>query len=168
MSAPHAVLGFVLAARLAELAFAARNTRRLRAMGAIEVGAGHYPLFIALHAGWWGALAVLVPADAPANPLLLGVFVALQAARLWVIASLGARWTTRVLALPGADLVRRGPYRYLRHPNYAIVCAEIAVVPLMFGAHGVALVFSLLNALLLGHRIRVENLALGREKNNEQ
>ncbi len=137
-------------------------------MGAVETGAGHYPLFIALHAGWWAALAVLIPADAPANPLLLGVFAALQAARLWVIASLGGRWTTRVLTLPGAALVRRGPYRYLRHPNYAVVCAEIAVVPLMFGAYGVALVFSLLNALLLTHRIRVEEAALGREKSKKK
>ncbi len=164
MSALYALLAYLLAARLAELALSARNARRLRAMGAVEAGAGHYPLFIALHVAWWLAMALLIPPETPANPLLLGIFAALQAARIWVIASLGERWTTRVLALPGAALVRRGPYRFLRHPNYAVVCAEIAVAPLMFGAYGVALVFSLLNGLLLAHRIRVEEAALGLKK----
>jgi methyltransferase len=84
----------------------------------------------------------------------------LQAARLWVLASLGRFWTTRIVILPGAPLVRRGPYRYLRHPNYLVVAAEIAVLPLVFGAWGIALVFSLLNLVLLIQRIRVEDAAL--------
>ncbi len=161
MSALYGVLGFVAAMRLAELAFAARNARKLRAMGAVEAGAGHYPLLVALHGSWLGAMAFAIPPETPADPVLLAAFAALQAARVWTIASLGSRWTTRILVLPGAPLVRRGPYRWLRHPNYAIVAAEIAVAPSMFGAYGIALAFSLANALLLRHRIRIEEAALG-------
>ena len=162
MSALWAVIGFIALQRLAELALAARNARRLRARGAVEAGAGHYPLLVALHAGWLMAMLVAIPADAPWSPALIGAFAGLQIARVWVIASLGERWTTRVLVLPGEPLVGRGPYRWLRHPNYAIVCAEIAVVPLIFGAWKIALVFSLLNLVLVAHRIRIEDTALGR------
>ncbi len=161
MSALYALVGFIVAQRLAELAYSARNERRLKARGACEAGAGHYPLIVALHAAWLVALVLTVPPATPANLPLLGVFAALQAVRVWVIASLGERWTTRVIVLPGAPLVAKGPYRYLRHPNYAVVCGEIAVVPLMFGAWQVAAVFSVLNLALLRHRVRVEEAALG-------
>ena len=160
MSTLYAIIGFIVLERLAELAFAARNTRRLEARGAVEVGARHYPLLVALHAAWLVALLLSVPADTPANWPLVGVFAALQAARLWVIASLGRRWTTRVIVLADAPLVSKGPYRFLRHPNYAVVSGEIAVVPLIFGAWEIALAFSLLNLVLLRHRVRVENAAL--------
>ena len=162
MSALWAVLGFIALQRLAELAVSARNARRLRARGAVETGAGHYPLFVALHIGWLAAMALTIPAGTEASLPLLGAFAALQAARVWVIVSLGGRWTTRVLALPGEPLITRGPYRWLRHPNYLVVCAEIAVVPLIFGAWEVALAFSLLNLVLVRHRIRIEGAALGR------
>ncbi len=161
MSALYALVGFIVAQRLAELAYSARNERRLKARGACEAGAGHYPLIVALHAAWLLALVLTVPPATPANLPLLGVFAALQAVRVWVIASLGERWTTRVIVLPGAPLVAKGPYRYLRHPNYAVICGEIAVVPLMFGAWQVAAVFSVLNLALLRHRVRVEEAALG-------
>ncbi len=161
MSALYALVGFIVAQRLAELAYSARNGRRLKARGAHEAGAGHYPLIVALHAAWLLALVLTVPPATPANLPLLGVFAALQAVRVWVIASLGERWTTRVIVLPGAPLVAKGPYRYLRHPNYAVICGEIAVVPLMFGAWQVAVVFSALNLALLRHRVRVEEAALG-------
>jgi methyltransferase len=160
MSLCQALVLLVLLQRLAEVAWARRNERRLRAKGGIEVGAGHYPLFFLLHASWLAAIALLVPADAPVSWPLLVVFALLQVARLWVIASLGRFWTTRVITLPGAPLVHRGPYRWLRHPNYLIVAAEIAVLPLSFGAWEIALVFSLANALLLRHRIAVEQQAL--------
>lgn len=162
MSAIHALLAYIVAARLAELALSARNTRRLRARGAVESGARHYPLFIALHGAWIVALALAVPADAPVNAPMLAVFVALQAGRVWVIATLGDRWTTRVIVPDGVEPVRTGPYRFLRHPNYAVVCGEIAAAPLIFGAWQIAVAFSLLNAALLAHRIGVENAALGR------
>jgi methyltransferase len=154
------VLGFVALQRLAELAYARRNTTRLLAAGGVESGRSHYPLLVILHAAWWLALAVLIPPDRPANLWLIGLFVVLQILRLWILVSLGERWTTRVITLPGAPLVRRGPYRWLRHPNYLVVAGEIAVLPLAFVAWEIALVFSLLNAALLAHRIRVENRAL--------
>jgi len=156
----HLVLGLVVLQRLAELALAQRNTRRLLAKGATEVGRRHYPLIVALHAGWLVALAIAVPADARVFWPLLGLFLALQAARIWIISSLGSYWTTRIITLPGAPLVRRGPYRWLRHPNYLVVALEIAVLPLAFGAVWIAIIFSVLNTALLWHRIRVEVAAL--------
>lgn len=153
------LIGFVLVQRLTELVLARRNTARLKAAGAVEFGAGHYPVMVALHAAWWLTLAWLGH-DRAVNLGWLAVFVVLQAGRVWVIASLGQRWTTRVLVLPGAPPVVRGPYRLLRHPNYVVVVLEIAVVPLALGLPGVALIFSAANAALLAWRIRLENRAL--------
>ena len=113
-----------------------------------------------LHSGWLVAMAAAIPIDAAASWPLLGVYAGLQAARLWVIASLGRRWTTRVIVLPGAPLVRSGPYRHLRHPNYAVVAGEIAVLPLAFGALAIAILFSLGNLGLTLRRIRIEEAAL--------
>ncbi|MCH8809749.1 MAG: hypothetical protein IIA68_09800 [Proteobacteria bacterium] len=146
--------------RLAELGYARRNARRLLAAGGVEHGAGHYPLFVALHGAWLAALFVLVPAEAPADWGLLGLYGLLQLGRLWVIASLGGRWTTRVIVVPGAPLVTRGPYRFLRHPNYLVVALEIPVLPLAFGAWQIALGFGLANLALLAQRIRIEERAL--------
>lgn len=157
-----AMIAFVITLRLGELAWSARNARRLLAQGAIEYGQGHYPFIVALHVAWIGALIALVPRAAPAQPVLLAAFALLQLGRAWALASLGARWTTRVMVLPGAPLVRRGPYRWLRHPNYLIVAVEIPLLPLAFGAWQVALAFGLANIGLLAWRIRVENAALTR------
>ena len=156
----YLILGFVVVQRLGELAYARRNTVRLLARGGVETGAGHYPIFVLLHGSWLIALAAFVPAGAGINLPLLFVFAALQVARVWVLLSLGQHWTTRVITVPGAPLVSRGPYRYLRHPNYAIVTAEIAVLPLIFSAWEIAIIYSLLNLALLRHRIRIENEAL--------
>lgn len=155
-----AVIAAVLAQRLGELMLAARNTRRLRRSGAIEVDARGYPALVLLHASWLATLFPVARQAAAASTPLLCVYGVLQLGRVWVIASLGRRWTTRILVLPGAPLVRRGPYRFLRHPNYAVVAAEIAVLPLALGAARTALIFSVLNALLLGRRIRIEDRAL--------
>ncbi len=146
--------------RLAEVGYARRNARRLLAAGGVEHGAGHYPLLVALHGAWLAALFALVPAEAPANWGLLGLYGLLQLGRLWVIASLGRRWTTRVIVVPGAPLVTRGPYRFSRHPNYLIVALEIPVLPLAFGAWQIALGFGLANLAILAQRIRVEARAL--------
>ncbi|MCW5745314.1 MAG: hypothetical protein KIT36_03840 [Alphaproteobacteria bacterium] len=154
------LLGFVVVQRLAELALARRNTQRLLAEGAREVGAEHHKLFILLHGSWLLALVLLVPWSAEPRWELVVVFFVLQALRVWVVASLGRWWTTRIITMDGAPLVHRGPYRWLSHPNYWIVVGEIAVLPLAFGAWQVALVWSVLNALLLRHRIRIENVAL--------
>ena len=160
MSAARALIALVALLRLAELAYAARNTRALKRRGAVEHGGEHYYLFVLLHASWLAAMLLAVPREAEPSPLFLALFALLQLARLWVILSLGRFWTTRILTLPGVPLVRRGPYRLLRHPNYAVVAAEIAVLPLVFGAWRIALVFSVLNAALLAWRIRVEERAL--------
>lgn len=160
MSPPQVIALLVALQRLAELLYARRNTRRLLAAGGREVGAAHYPLLVALHAAWLLAIFFFVPPDAPVSWPLLALYGLLQAARLWVLASLGARWTTRVVVLPDRPLIACGPYRWLRHPNYAIVAAEIAVLPAAFGAWALALAFSLLNAGVLAWRLRVEERAL--------
>jgi methyltransferase len=153
------VLGLVTVQRLGELVLANHNTRQLMARGGLETGAGHYPIIVILHAAWLAGLWLLAW-DRPTNLPLLTVFIALQLARVWVIATLGDRWTTRIITLPGADLVRRGPYRWVSHPNYVVVAAEIAVLPLAFGLVGFAVLFSILNAAVLWIRIRSEGRAL--------
>ena len=160
MSVLYVVVALVALQRLAELVHARRNEAGLRARGGVEVGARHYPFFVLLHGSWLLALAVLVDPAATVNWPLLGLYLVLQAGRIWVVASLGPYWTTRIITVPDAPLVRTGPYRWFRHPNYLVVVAEIAVLPLAFGAWRIAIVFSALNAALLWHRIRVETAAL--------
>ena len=160
MTALWWILAAVALLRVVELAYAARNTRRLLARGAVEVAREQYPWFVALHAGWLLAMFLLIPATTPPNLYLLGIFILAEAARIWIIATLGPYWTTRVITLPGAPLVRRGPYAFMRHPNYAVVCIELAVLPLAFGAWQIAVVFTVLNVILLAWRIRAENAAL--------
>jgi methyltransferase len=126
----------------------------------VEHGAGHYPLIVALHAAWIGSIALLGWRE-PVSPVWLGLFVILQALRLWILGTLGSRWTTRIIVLD-EPLVRRGPFRFLRHPNYTLVVAEIAVAPMVLGLVWVAVVFSVLNAGVLAIRIRAENAALYR------
>jgi len=154
-----AILALVTLQRLAELHLATRNTRRLLVQGAVEYGASHYPLVVALHGLWLAALWWLAPGR-PVDVVLLTLFLVLQVGRLWVIGTLGERWTTRIIVKPGAPLVRRGPYRFMNHPNYLIVVLEIAVLPLVFGLWQLALLFSLLNAAVLAIRIGEENRAL--------
>lgn len=167
MSILWIVLILLAAQRLAELVYARHNTRVLKAEGAHEIGAGHYPFLIAVHVLWLLSLAVYVPAERAPDLGLLGVFVVLQGLRLWVLASLGRYWTTRIITLPGARLVKRGPYRFLRHPNYLVVAGEILVLPLAFGAWEIALIFSLANAAVLAWRIRCEEGALSPRRHDQ-
>jgi methyltransferase len=155
------ILALVTVQRLGELWLSRRNTSRLLAQGAREHAPGHYPLIVALHAAWLAALWWLAP-PRPVDGFWLAMFVLIEIARVWVLASLGRRWTTRIIVIPGEPLVRRGPYRLLSHPNYAVVAAEIAVLPLVFGLWQIAFVFTLVNAAVLAVRIRQENRALGR------
>ncbi len=164
MTPAQYLIGFVLLQRLAELLLAQRNARRLLDEGGVEHGAEHYPYFVLLHASWLVALVLSVPPESGINLFWLALFILLQAGRVWVIASLGRFWTTRIITLPGAPLVRRGPYRYLRHPNYLIVAAEIAVLPLVFDKWLIAVLFSAINALLLRERIAAEDAALARRR----
>jgi methyltransferase len=153
------ILALVTLQRIGELALSRYNTGRLRARGAIEIGANHYPLLVSVHAAWlialwaWGR-------DQDVNPVALWLFVVLQGVRVWILATLGPRWTTRIIVLPGEPLVRSGPYQYLSHPNYVVVAAEIALLPLALHLPWLALVFTVLNAAVLIIRIRVEACAL--------
>ncbi len=153
------ILALVTLQRIGELWLSNRNTRRLVARGAHEFGASHYPLIVAVHALWLGALWWLAP-PRPVDGFWLALFVLIELARVWVLASLGERWTTRIIVLPGAALIRRGPYRFVNHPNYVVVAGEIAVLPLVFGLWPLSVLFSLLNAAVLAVRIGAENRAL--------
>ena len=155
MTLAAVILALVTLQRLGELWLSARNTRRLLARGAHEVGASHYPLIVAVHAAWLAALWWLAPGRL-IDGMWLAFFVVLQMLRVWVIASLGGRWTTRIIVLPNQQLCDQGPYRFFRHPNYLVVVGEIAALPMVFGLWQLALVFSLFNAIVLFIRIRAE------------
>lgn len=159
MMAAIILLALLTAERLGEVIIAARNTHALIAQGAQEAGASHYPWMVTMHAAWLVGLWWLAPGQ-PVNWILVAVAVVLQAGRYWVIATLGGRWTTRIIVLPGIPPVAGGPYRFVRHPNYVIVVLEIALVPLTFGLWQMALIFTALNAAMLTVRIRAENRAL--------
>ena len=159
MNWAYAIMAFVTLQRLSELVIARRNTARLLAAGAHEVGAEHYPVMVAMHTAWLAVLWFTVGGQ-PISLPLFAVFAVLQGMRVWVLATLGPRWTTRIIVTRDAPLVRRGPFRFVRHPNYMVVTAEIAVLPLTFGLVWIALLFTLLNAAMLTVRIRAENRAL--------
>nr|WP_210262641.1 isoprenylcysteine carboxylmethyltransferase family protein [Bradyrhizobium brasilense] len=145
--------------RLGELVLSRRNTERLLARGAVEVGANHYPLIVLVHAGWLTALWIW-GRDQDVNLAALAGFLVLQGLRIWILVALGPRWTARIVVLPGAPLVASGPYRYFPHPNYAVVVGEIALLPLALHLPRLALIFTLLNLAVLAVRIRIENRAL--------
>nr|WP_210291038.1 isoprenylcysteine carboxylmethyltransferase family protein [Bradyrhizobium elkanii] len=145
--------------RLGELVLSRRNTERLLAQGAVEVGANHYPLIVLVHAGWLTALWIW-GRNQDVNLAALAGFLVLQGLRVWILAALGPRWTTRIVVLPGAPLIASGPYRYFPHPNYAVVVGEIALLPLALHLPRLALIFTLVNLAMLALRIRVENRAL--------
>lgn len=159
MTLASLILALVTLQRLGELVLSRYNTRRLLGQGAIEIAPGHYPFLVAVHAAWlitlwiWGR-------DQDVSLVGLSIFILLQALRFWVLATLGARWTTRIIVLPDAPMIAAGPYRYLSHPNYAIVAAEIAVLPLALHLALIASIFTVLNALVLAIRIRAEAGAL--------
>ena len=154
-----ALLVFVTLQRGAELIWGRSNEAALRAKGAVEIGAAHYPMIVLLHASW----LLWLWFDGWSRPLVwpfVIAFFVLQAARAWVLATLGRRWTTRVLIVPGEHLVKRGPFRLVPHPNYTVVALEMPVLPLAFGLWGTAIVFGALNLAMLAWRIRVEETAL--------
>ncbi len=153
------LLAFLTAQRLGELVIANRNTKRLLANGAHEIGGEHYKYMVLLHGSWLVALWVF-GAEYEVSRFWLVFFIALQLGRVWVLATLKSRWTTRILIVPGETLVAGGPFRFFRHPNYLVVVGEIAVVPLALGLVWVAVVYSVLNAWMLWVRIGVENKGL--------
>ena len=150
--------------RLLELAHARRNDLWLRTRGGVEYGAAHYPLFVILQSGWLVAAFLAIQPDAPVYWPALVVFAVAQVGRVWVLAALGPYWTTRIITLPAAPLIRRGPYRVVRHPNYLVVAVEVACLPLAFGAVWLAAAFGGMQCLLLAYRIRVEDRALAERR----
>jgi methyltransferase len=161
----YAFIAFVIVQRLLELRLAKRNEAWARSQGAIEHAPEHYPWMVALHTAW--ILATFFESSARGSQLgpfwfvWLGVFALAQFGRYWAISSLGPYWNTRILIVPGAKLVRRGPYRFIPHPNYLVVALELLTGPLIFGAWISAILFTALNAiLLLGVRIPAEERAL--------
>jgi methyltransferase len=153
------LLAYLTVQRVAELWWARENETRLFAEGGVQYGKAHLVLIVLLHAAWMIGLWVLAY-DRSVNLIYLALFVVLQIMRFWVLLTLGRRWTIRIIVLPGERLITRGPYRYLHHPNYVVVTGEIAVVPLALGLPVYALVFSILNAIVLAIRIPAENAAL--------
>lgn len=159
MQASLLLLAFVTAQRLTELVMARRNTRALLAQGAIETGASHYPVMVLLHGSWLLGLWWFGFGAAVIWPLVV-LYGLLQMFRLWILLTLGRRWTTRILTVPGEQLVAKGPYRFMRHPNYVLVALEMPLLPLALGLNGFALLFGILNLAMLAWRIHVENAAL--------
>ncbi len=153
------ILGYVTAQRLIELRIARRNTARLKREGAVEIAAPHYSLIVALHAAWL-ALIWLTAFGEPINLALLALFALVQGLRFWTLASIGRRWTTRIIVKRGEKLVAKGPYRFIAHPNYAVVVLEIALLPAIFGLYAIAILFTLLNLGALAIRIPAESRAL--------
>jgi methyltransferase len=160
MTGAIALLAFVTLQRASELVIAQRNTAALLKQGAIETGASHYPVMVLLHASWLAGLWWLGWAST-LNPWLVSAYAALQAFRIWILATLGKRWTTRILTVPGEALVKRGPFKLFRHPNYVLVALEVPLLPLAFGLTWLAVLFGVLNLAMLWWRIRAENKALG-------
>jgi len=159
VSTAEFILGLVTLQRAGELIVSHYNTRGLKARGAVEVAPRHYPLMVAVHAAWLISLWAF-GRHQPLNVVALLFYLALQGLRFWVMRTLGSRWTTRIIILPGQPLVSAGPYRYLSHPNYAVVVGEISVLPLVLGLPWLAVIFTVLNAVVLVIRIRAENRAL--------
>jgi len=158
MTLPYAIMIFVTLQRISELVIAQINTKALMAGGAVEFGRSHYPVMVLMHASWlavlWGSVG-----GAPVNMPLLAIFAVLQGLRIWVLATLGRRWTTRIIVPQNEPTIVSGPFRFVRHPNYLVVIAEIAILPLIFGLVWVAALYSALNAAMLWFRIRAENAA---------
>jgi methyltransferase len=151
--------------RLAELVVSKRNAAWSLARGGVETGQGHYPVMVVLHTGFLVAMLVEAFVRRPHVPAglawsMLAVVLAAQALRWWCIATLGSRWNTRVIVVPGLAPVRSGPYRWLSHPNYVAVVAEGIALPLVHAGWVTALLFTVANAALLTVRLRAENAAL--------
>nr|WP_107942248.1 isoprenylcysteine carboxylmethyltransferase family protein [Metasolibacillus fluoroglycofenilyticus] len=159
----------IILQRFVELIIARHNERWLRAQGAYEVGTNHYPHMLALHSSFFIVLLLEItlkkPSLSPLFPILLLLFVVVQGLRVWCIYSLGRFWNTKIFILPHAPVIRKGPYRFMRHPNYFVVSIEILLLPFMFQAYFSAFIFTVLNAVILSVRIPIEERALRQATN---
>ena len=168
----YIILSIIIVQRLLELVVAKRNEKNMRAQGAYEVGASHYPFMILLHVSFFISLLIEVSTfsltPSPLFLLFFVMFLCVQGLRVWCLTSLGSFWNTKIIILPGANVVTKGPYQYLRHPNYLVVSIEIALLPLMFDAYFTAICFTILNAIMLSVRIPTEERALKEVTNYKQ
>ena len=166
------IITVVIIQRLVELMIARRNEKWMLRQGAYESGARHYPLMVMMHIAFFLSLLLEVSIGnrtlSPFWIALLTLFILAQVVRIWCLASLGRFWNTKIIILPGADVVKKGPYRFIRHPNYLIVTTELLVLPLLFSAYFTAILFSLLNVWMLSVRIPVEEKALKEATNYEE
>lgn len=155
-------VSFVILLRIAELYVARRNEKWMLQNGAVEYGKKHYPFIIALHSLFFVSLIIEYSMQqTPSFSLIfLLIYLLLIAFKVWIIASLGKFWNTKIFRIQNYPLINKGPYKYIKHPNYIIVIAEIALIPLIFQLYYTALIFTLLNAIMLSVRIKEENLAL--------
>ncbi|WP_144510869.1 isoprenylcysteine carboxyl methyltransferase family protein [Bacillus sp. FJAT-22090] len=157
-------ISLVIIQRITEVFIAKRNEKKMLAQGAYEVGASHYPYMVALHISFFVCLIAEVlffdRSISPLFPLFILIFLFVQGLRIWCLTSLGTFWNTKIIILPGANVVKTGPYLFIRHPNYVVVCIEIALLPLMFQAYFTAIGFTLLNLAMLSVRIPLEEKAL--------
>jgi methyltransferase len=165
-------LGFVILQRLAELVIAKRNAREMFLKGAVEYDSWQYKYIVIMHTCFFISLVLeKIFLNRGLNQywwIFFSLFLAAQILRYWAIASLGTFWNTRIIILPGSSLVKKGPYRFLKHPNYAAVITELAAIPLIFSCYITAAVFTILNFFALKHRIKIEELALRTlDKNSE-
>ena len=164
LGAPQIAALLVLAQRGLEELHSARNTQALLAAGAREEGRDYYPVVAVTHLAWIAGIFFLLPADAPILVPLLAVYLALQVARYWIIGTLGRYWTHRIITLEDAPVVRRGPYRYLAHPNYAVTIAETFLLPAVFGGWALGAIMGAVWWAVLVYKIKLENQALARRK----
>ena len=159
----YLILVLVIIQRLVELLIAKKNEKAMLAKGAYEVGAAHYPFMILLHVSFFVSLLIeVIFFKSVLTPHIewLVIFLVLQLLRIWCLVSLGMFWNTKIIILPGANVVMKGPYSFIRHPNYLVVCLEIALLPVMFEAYFTAITFTILNFIMLAVRIPIEEKAL--------
>jgi len=166
------VITFVILQRLLELFVAKRNEKWMLKRGAYEVGTEHYPIMVAMHLGFFVTLILeVLILDRPKSSFwipLVSLFIIAQIIRFWCLLTLGKYWNTKIIILPGADVVRKGPYRFFRHPNYLIVTIELLLLPLIFNAFGTVFIYFLLNIWMLSIRIPLEERALREATNYNQ
>jgi methyltransferase len=166
---PQIVALIILLQRGLEELYSARNTRALITEGAREVGRSYYPVVATTHLAWIASLYFLITADAPISSILAVIYLALQVVRYWVIGTLGRYWTHRIFTLENAPVVRRGPYQYFRHPNYAVTITETFLLPMVFGAFALGIIMGAVWAAVLYYKIRLEDEGLSeRRRQTEQ
>lgn len=162
-------VSFVVLQRLGELVIAKKNEKGMKEKGAIEFGQLHYQFMVLMHVMFFVVLIleVLIFNKQVSRfwPILFSVFLLVQAGRIWALTSLGEFWNTKIIVLPDAYPIKRGPYRYLKHPNYVIVIIELLLIPLLFNAYMTSVIFTVLNGCLLAIRIPAEERALNQLTN---